>query len=210
MINKLIIFDMDGVIFDSMEISQRYFIKRRPGVTPQMYKDIYCGNYYEESKRYDSLKLNLSPEEKQKLKLGYDQEKNLAPLFPDIKELLENLYRSGYKLVLNTSASTINSVPLLERVGIDKIFDFILSADVSKSKIEKFQTVKNKYQIDSQKIIFITDTLGDVKEADQVNIPTIAVTWGFHDHKYFLKETHHNLKYICDSVAELKKIILSL
>ena len=28
--------------------------------------------------------------------------------------------------------------------------------------------------------IFITDTLGDIREAAQVAIPAIGVTWGFH------------------------------
>ena len=41
----------------------------------------------------------------------------------------------------------------------------------------------SKYGIGAKDCLFITDTLGDLKEAAEVNIKTVAVTWGFHSLK---------------------------
>lgn len=33
-------------------------------------------------------------------------------------------------------------------------------------------------------LLFITDSLGDVKEAQIVKIPTITITWGIHNNSF--------------------------
>ncbi len=53
----------------------------------------------------------------------------------------------------------------------------------------------------------MTDTLGDVREADIAGIPTIAVTYGAHNRSYFEREKHENLIAIVDTVKELEKTI---
>jgi phosphoglycolate phosphatase-like HAD superfamily hydrolase len=55
---------------------------------------------------------------------------------------------------------------------------------------------------------FITDTLGDIRDADVANVPTIAVTWGAHNHSYFNREKNKNLIKIVDSVSELQECLV--
>lgn len=206
--NKIIIFDMDGVLFDSMGIAQKYFIERHPGVTEKLYKEMFTGNYHIEAEKYSHLKLSEADEKKLKDQTTYADAKIKAPLFDGIKDLLIKLHNSNFILVLNTSAFIKTTIPLLEKTDIKKLFDFIATAEVSKSKVEKFNLVSEKFSIAKDKIIFITDSLGDVKEAEAANIPTIAVTWGIHDRTYFNPEINHNLIAIVDSVNELKEKIL--
>ena len=56
-------------------------------------------------------------------------------------------------------------------------------------------------------MLFVTDTLGDIREADIAGIPTVAVTWGAHDESYFNREPHENLLKIVSSVSELEGFI---
>jgi phosphoglycolate phosphatase-like HAD superfamily hydrolase len=51
--------------------------------------------------------------------------------------------------------------------------------DVHKSKIAKIEMALDKYRIDANDCLFITDTLGDIKEAHHMKVPTVAVTWGY-------------------------------
>jgi phosphoglycolate phosphatase len=37
----------------------------------------------------------------------------------------------------------------------------------------------DKYGIGAEDCLFITDTLGDIKEAHHMKVPTVAVTWGY-------------------------------
>ncbi len=55
-----------------------------------------------------------------------------------------------------------------------------MGADVHKSKVEKIKMVFEKYSIGPKDCIFITDTLGDMREAEKTGIDAIGVTWGFH------------------------------
>ena len=88
-----------------------------------------------------------------------------------------------------------------------KYFDFVATKEVSNSKVEKFKIIEEKYGVTSQETLFITDTLGDVREADVAHVPTVAVTWGAHNRKYFTDEPHKNVIAIVDMVAKLKQII---
>ena len=56
-------------------------------------------------------------------------------------------------------------------------------------------------------MLFITDALGDLKDADIAGVPTIAVTWGVHNKSFFEKEKHINLIGIVDTVEELSNLI---
>ena len=41
--------------------------------------------------------------------------------------------------------------------------------------------IRDKFNVVLEDAVFITDTLGDVKEAKKLNIKTIAETFGFHN-----------------------------
>ncbi len=79
---------------------------------------------------------------------------------------------------------------------------------MSKSKVEKFRMMEEKYGVRKNDMLFITDTLGDIREADKAGVPTIAVTWGAHDTSYFHREPHENLIGVVSTVAELENFIL--
>ena len=128
-------------------------------------------------------------------------------MFKGVKELLEELHEKGYILILNTNAYERNCLPLLENSGITTIFDFIASAEISKDKMDKFKLIKDKYSADKKDILFITDALGDIKDADISDVPTVAVTWGVHDRLFLEREKHLNLIGIVDTVKELEDFI---
>ena len=81
------------------------------------------------------------------------------------------------------------------------------TAEISKNKVDKFKIIIEKYQVDENDILFITDAIGDINEAAVVNIPTVAVTWGVHTANVFNKDNHENLVSIVDSPSKLEEFI---
>ena len=73
--------------------------------------------------------------------------------------------------------------------------------------VDKFNLIAEKYGVENKDMIFITDTLGDIREAEIAGVPTIAVTWGAHDISYFTREQHTNLVKIVDTPEELESWI---
>lgn len=206
--NKVIIFDMDGVLFDTIPYAKKNTLEGYPGMTSAMYKELHSGNYHEELKKHASIKKEESQEDEGRRRLAYAEKKKDSPLFEGIKELLNELHDFGHILVLNTNAFEKNCLPLLEKKGIESLFDMIATADLSTSKVEKFELIEKKYNAHKNDTVFITDALGDVREAKTAGIPTIAVTWGVHDISFFKREKHHNLIAVINTVKELRNFLL--
>lgn len=200
---KLIIFDLDGVIVDTTEYAAENMRNVYPGVTPEMQKEIMRGNYFEETAKIAHLRKQETPEEKKARQDAYAEGKNKLPAFSGMPELIHSLKDSGLILAINTSAGERNCNPLLERAGILPCFDFLATSEVGRSKVEKFKMILEKYNVTIDETIFITDTLGDIREASVVGIPTIAVTWGAHDRDFFTQEKYENLIAIVDTPEEL-------
>lgn len=206
---KLIIFDLDGVLFDTTGIVRDEMLRVYPTLTAEIMDEVLCGNFHEgmESFLANNKPIEQTKEEKQIRRQIYAEKKSRAPLFEGIKELLEKLHSAGYTIVINTSALERNCLPLLERSGVSQYFSMIASAEVSKSKVEKFTVIDKKFDVSKEATLFITDTVGDVREAEIAGIPTVAVTWGVHTKEYFLREKFPCLKGIVDSVKELEMFI---
>jgi phosphoglycolate phosphatase-like HAD superfamily hydrolase len=204
---KIIIFDLDGVLFDTSAVVEQYVLDQYPGMTKEMQREILCGNFHEELGKITLPKKERTAEEAENFRILFAEKKSKAPMYKGAKELLLAIHKEGRILALNTSTFSHNCLPLLERAEIISLFDFIGTAEISKSKVAKFKAIEEKYGFDGNSALFVTDTLGDVREADIANVPTVAVTWGVHDRSYFTREEHKNLIGIADTFEELRKFI---
>src|SRR5882724_9246122 len=205
---KLIIFDLDGVLFNSSKLVSEYTSQRYPTLTQAEALEMLSGNFHValENLKLKHKHVEETPEERELLWNAFSLKKSQSPLFPGIFDLLQSLHKAGNILSINTSALDRNCLPLLEKSNIKDLFDNIATKEMSKSKVEKFKILEEKYKLPKEDILFITDTLGDLREADEAGIPTIAVTYGAHDRSYFTREEHKNLIAIVDTVEELKKL----
>ena len=169
---KVIIFDFDGVVHDSFDVlrtAQQYSI---PGLTEDEYRDFYNGNIYR-NKQITKEVADKFFEVQNRLYKDLVIEK-------DIKEELLLLARD-YSLFIVSSNMESTIRDYCERNGVSEVFDEVLGFESHKSKIEKFQVLFDKYSLDKNEAIFVTDTLGDILEANKINLRTIAVDFGFHD-----------------------------
>lgn len=205
---KIFVFDMDGVLFDTIPYAEQTTLESYPGMTSSMYKELHSGNYFEELAKHSQRKKVVSEEEEMRRQLEYSEKKKGSTLFEGIEAFLKGLYRAGHTLVLNTNAFEKNCLPLLEQTNIKYVFDFIATAELSKSKVVKFKLIEEKYGTNKEDILFITDALGDIKEAEIAGISSLAVTWGVHDRSFFTREKHSHLVGIMNTVAELRGYLL--
>jgi phosphoglycolate phosphatase len=194
--NKIIIFDFDGVIVNSCQLS---FELNRESFSDITYTDIQEwaeGNVYTRKLRedYDDSFVELYFER-------YSQQiKTLIPV-EGIESVLEKFISDGYKLVIVSSSDEESIDGFLEKYNLTKYFDGVMGRKTSSSKVKKFKLIFKKYKIKSNETVMITDSIGDVKEAMEVKIKTIGVSWGIHEAKR-LKETG------ADFIAETPKDIV--
>ncbi|MBI1833419.1 MAG: HAD family hydrolase [Candidatus Andersenbacteria bacterium] len=170
---KLVIFDFDGVIIDSFKTVFDITRLERPTLTEQAYRKLFEGNI-------NDVK-NLSPSS-QKIDFFDIYSKKAASLLliPGVVEQIKKI-SDYYDLTIVSSTTTPIIDNFLKQHDLRDYFKEILGNDVAFSKVTKFKMLFKQYQILNTDAVYITDTLGDIREATQVNLPCIAVTWGFHD-----------------------------
>ena len=133
--------------------------------------------------------------------MKYEKLIHRVPLFEGMTELLKELSPIGISIVSSTASPLINKY--LKDNKLDKYIKEILGADVEKSKVIKLKMVLDREV--GKNIIFVTDSLGDIFEANKLNINTVAVTWGYHPRE--ILETGKPMA-IVDTTEELKDALL--
>jgi phosphoglycolate phosphatase len=92
----------------------------------------------------------------------------------------------------------------LRKENLTQCFREILGVDIHPSKVEKINSLLRKYNIQPHDAVFITDTLGDIREANECGVFSIGVTWGLHDRGTLAKGTP---KAIIDNPQELLEAV---
>lgn len=183
---NVVLIDFDGVMVDTFDICFGIQKQFSPDLTERAYRDFFTGNIYDAIEKIEATETRPSSDDdffKMYIPLLMKQ-----PLVKGIREALEELFG---KFILVVVSSTISS-PIKEYLESHKVahfFDEIYGADVNRSKVEKIKMIFRKYRTSSDHCIFVTDTLGDLREAGKCSVKSIAVTWGFHT-KEMLSEGH--------------------
>lgn len=207
---KAIIFDMDGVIFDTervyLDIWSEVFAKYGYKITKEVYisvmgrgrkkvKEIFLKNFGEDmpiEEMYvekDSMLLNVIENNEVPMKLGaYD--------------LLKYLKENNYKVALATSAKRDRVKKQIEGAEIKSFFDTIVCGDDivnSKPNPEIFLRAACNLEVEKEKCIVIEDSPAGIEAAYNANII------GFHVED--LKKADENIgKYCYKSFKSLIEI----
>jgi len=172
--NKVIFFDFDGVIADSLSIAFEVARMSRPHLTLDKYRAYFDGNIHEVNHEDGAVrKVDFIEEYGKRFEdLGIEEQKTHV-----IRKLSESF---RLFIISSTTGGIIRSY--LQQHGILSCFTDILGNEVHQSKVEKFQMLFQKYNIDPNEVIFITDTTGDIKEAKKAGVQTIVgIAGGFQE-----------------------------
>ncbi|MEK7464493.1 MAG: HAD family hydrolase [Patescibacteria group bacterium] len=203
---KIIIFDFDGVIIDSCEHAYHGNLRSWPDLKLEEHKNLFSGNIFEELEKLPPAK--HSEEERSRWwKEEHNPKKKHLPVFDGIQDVIKQLAKD-YTLVINTSADSKSTNEYLKDGNIN-LFDAIYGNEISKSKIEKFNRILADYKIDPKDCIFITDTVGDVLDANALSIPTLVVTYGYQEMGYF-SSLHDKVIGFADKPSDILNFLTDL
>ena len=214
---KAVLFDMDGVIFDT----EREYLKEWEAIFKKygykMKKEIYISVMGRGRKKVkeifkekfgEDLPIDKMYIEKDKM-LKKAVENNKVPLKEGALELLEFLKENGYKIALATSAKRERVKIQVSHAKIENIFDAtVCSEDITNSKPdpEIFLKAAEKVCVNPENCIVIEDSEAGIKAAFN------AKMMGFHIEdlkkadESILKYSYKNFK----NLIEIKEYIKSM
>ena len=169
--NGTVCIDFDGVIHNTFDLVYP-IAKKLHGFTPKQYKDMFDGNLYQHKKINEENSKTF-------FELSIPAFKNLQ-IEKHIREELLKIKLNYELFIVSSNAEEILNDYFLNN-DIIHIFKKILGVETHKSKVEKFRSLKEEFGIDKNNSIFVTDTLGDILEANKADLNTIAVDFGFHE-----------------------------
>lgn len=189
---KHVIFDFDGTIVDSLDLSFHIYneLAAKFKYKPVTREDIHILKNAPLKERFKAVGLPLYkiPIMTYEVMTMYNNGINSLKAFEGINELLANLKKAGLNISVLSSNSVQNITDFFKNNNIVG-FDTILS---SKNIFGKHKTIKKFLKhnnLTSDEVIYVGDELRDVEACKKMAVKVIAVLWGF-DPKNLLETGH--------------------
>ena len=212
MIQKSILFDLDGTLTDSGEgiMKSAVYALSHYGIEapPEAELRSFVGPPLTESfARFgvpqDQLTKAVEIYRSRYIPIGRFENEP----YPGIRELLEKLKADGHKLYVATSKPEWMSIEILEHFDLAKYFDQICGAATDFSRNSKEAVIAHLLaECGAQENpVMVGDTAYDVIGAKEHGIPTIGVDWGYGKNEDMERAGAIAIAYTVDQLYELLK-----
>lgn len=208
---KVIIFDFDGTIADSLEmlvtISNRLAVQFGYKQTSQTELAQLKNLTSREIIKQSGISIFKVPFLLRKVKAEMSPEIKTLSLFPGMREALIELGNIGHKLVIISSNSKSNIIAFLEHNNLENVFYYIYSGTTVFGKDKVINKFTKQENIDIKDVVYVGDETRDIEAAKKSNVLAIAVSWGFNTKEALAKQ---NPDFLIDKPQEIINVLDSL
>lgn len=197
---KLVIFDFDGVLVRTADIGYTLHLRANPTLTRDYFAKFSDGNFIENIER-------AIREDNYQVQENWDELYHDELLKLTSHEVIDGLIRDlsvRYVLAIVSSSMSYHIADFVKKEGLEGCFTEILGSDVHASKVVKINALLERHGFAPEDAIFVTDTLGDIREGNTCGVASVGVTWGTHDRDTLALGKPYD---IVDSVIELEHSI---
>lgn len=174
---KGLIFDCDGVLFDSLHSNRLYYnaIRKRLGLGPMTPKqEAYVHAHAVQQSLAYVVPAELW-EELPRARADVDYLGEILPHLqpePGLYHMLQGLKRQGYKLGINTNRTSTMSW-LVARFGLDRYFTPIVTANdvCAKPHPEGLHMILGRWGLRKNEVAFVGDSIVDARTASAAGVP---------------------------------------
>lgn len=215
---KLIIFDVDGTILDTIETITYHVNKMLKTLDLEAVSSSFTGGILGYSSRYLIEKVldhKVYPYDEDELERlldvyhkSYQNEvAYLTKPYSGIVHLLEKLKNEGVLLAALSNKPHHTLSVLFKKIDFNNYFDYVIG---QKDEIPKKPNpdmvfeIRDKFGLKNEDLCMVGDTEVDYETAKNAKIEFIAVTWGFRTKDQLLEL---NPEFIADDITELGALI---
>ncbi|MFO0813374.1 MAG: HAD-IA family hydrolase [Gemmatales bacterium] len=180
---RLVLWDFDGTLADSMAISltiiNRLALQYRfkPITDPYSVRKMTVRKFMKEHK-IGFLKL---PRITKAFQQALRQEIEKVPLYPGLIRVLKQTHAAGVRHAILSSNSPENIQAFLLTHGITEYFEFTAGCFKLLGKARGIKRVIKQHKIPKKEVLYVGDEVRDVAAAHKAGIDVAAVSWGIND-----------------------------
>lgn len=112
-------------------------------------------------------------------------------MYSDASPLLHALRQHGKQLMVLSAHPQNHLEAEAQRYGIDSLFDRLIGDAFDKASV--MRGVVDSMEVPAERVVYIGDTVTDMRAARSVGLDTIAVSTGYHAHDRLAAEEPHHL-----------------
>ncbi len=208
---NILIFDFDGTLADTLDaiaqISNRLSVEfGYPPASPEDLAELKNLSAWEIIRR-SKISIFKLPFLLRRIRRELQKDIQYIHLFPEIKEVLEELKNQGYSLYVLTSNSRENVIEVFHKYQILHLFDQVYSASTLFGKSRYIKNILKQENLRPEKALYIGDETRDIEAAKKAKIKTIAVSWGFNSPEIL---SQHHPDALIDHPQELIKVLQAM
>ncbi|ERT04724.1 HAD hydrolase, IA, variant 1 family protein [Lyngbya aestuarii BL J] len=208
---NILIFDFDGTLADTLDaiaqISNRLSVEfGYPPTSPEDLAELKNLSAWEIIRR-SKISIFKLPFLLRRIRRELQKDIQYIHLFPEIKEVLEELKNQGYSLYILTSNSRENVIEVFQKYQILHLFDRVDSASTLFGKSRYIKNILKQENLLPSKALYIGDETRDIEAAKKAKVKTIAVSWGFNSPE-ILSRYHPDA--LIDHPQELIKVLQAM
>lgn len=174
---RIVFFDYDGVIVNTFQDAFAIAHDLDHSIKKEGYRKWFKNNPHQaiEEKEGDGAE-----KFKQEFFKKFNKKVRHKEVNPKMAEVIKNLADDFLLIIVSSTGSRVINRQLHEQ-DLDQYFIETLGYDVSASKTKKIKDTLDTFDVKAKQSILITDTLGDIREANEADVSSIGVTWGYHN-----------------------------
>ena len=176
---KAVIFDYDGTLADSFELSVRV----AGAILGRHFSADEITDLRQHSMREVIKILRIRAWQLPRLlargRRELDRRQDEIPVFDGIPGELRALHSLGYQLYIVSSHSTQGIEVFLRRHGIDQYIDRVYGNVGLFGKQRVIKKLQRQFHLRSDECVYVGDEVRDIEAAAQCGMACLAVTWGF-------------------------------
>jgi phosphoglycolate phosphatase len=179
---KLVVWDFDGTLADSLPTAVSIFNRLAPEMGFKPLEDVSAarGMSTRQLMRHHGISLWRLPRLVRKYQAAAAEEADKLKLITGVPAVLASLAGGGVRLGILSSNREDNIRRCLRANGAEQHFTFVVGYPRLFGKGKALKRILRAERLTSGDVLYVGDELRDVEAAKKAGVKVAAVTWGFH------------------------------
>lgn len=179
---RLVVFDFDGTLADSMLATIDIFQTIGPGLGLKPFDDLNAARNMPTRKVLKAVGVTFwkLPKVIRAFQAAAALHAPHLKLHPGVADALTALHARGTRLGILSSNQEVNIRKCLAANGVEHLFAFVVGHPQLFGKARAIRRIRRREKVDRADFVYVGDESRDLDAAKKAGVSVAAVAWGFH------------------------------